>query len=171
MRLNHLAATNVVAPAIARRLVRDGWAVSQTTGAETAVRRQSLGVAKSHWVDAACVAAPRENVSFRCSRALSIHMIGRGRRLVVNRDAFGFPRERSDGSDVASHRKTPPHGVRCGDVVRIDKPGLRVRRRTGTVTTARWDGRCVVKHRSGERINVMASRLAIIHRDVGARIE
>ena len=65
----------------------------------------------------------------------------------------------------------PPHGFRAGDVVRIEKPGFGVRRRTATLTTTRWDGRCVVALRSGERHNIMASRLTIIHRGLGARIQ
>lgn len=171
VKLHHLAAANIVAPALRDALRFDGWSVSETVGSVTSVRRRSLELDKAHWVDAACVASPQGALVFRCTEPLSIRMIGRGRRLVVQRDSFGFPRTRKDGSPVASHRSTPPHGIRPGDIVRIDKPGFGKRRRIGTVTTARWDGRCVVKIGRREPLNIMASRLAVIQRSLGAHIQ
>ena len=171
VKLNALAATNVVAPALASKLESMGLHVKRTSGADTAAWRRKLGVEKTHAMDAACTASGGVPFEWRCGHPLSITMTGRGSRLVIRRNASGFPRLKKDGSVVAGHRSMPPHGFRAGDVVRIDKPGFGVRRRTATLTTARWDGRCVVALRSGERHNIMASRLTIIHRGLGARIQ
>ena len=171
VRLNALAAANIVAPRLATKLEAMGLHVKRTSGADTAAWRRMLGVEKTHAMDAACTASRGAPFKWRCGQPLSITMTGRGSRLVIRRNASGFPRLKNDGSVIAGHRSMPPHGLRAGDVVRIDKPGFGVRQRTGTLTTARWDGRCVVALRSGDRHNIMASRLSIIHRGLGARIQ
>ena len=40
-----------------------------------------------------------------------------------------------------------------------------------TLTTARSDGRCVAQLKSGAKINIMASRLALIHHGCGAHVQ
>ena len=47
------------------------------------------------------------------------------------------------------------------------KDGRMVR---GTLSSARYDGRCVVETSARERVNVMAHALVLVHRGVGARI-
>ena len=171
VRLNALAAANIVAPRLTSKLESMGLRVKKSSGADTAAWRRMLGVEKTHAMDAACTATGGVPFKWRCGQPLSITMTGRGSRFIIRRNASGFPRLKKDGRVVAGHRSMPPHGFRAGDVVRIDKPGFGVRRCTGTLTTARWDGRCVVALRSGERCNIMESRLAIIHRGLGARIQ
>ena len=100
VKLNHLAAANVVAPAIARECRAlgetlgwtQGWTVVQTSGADTAWWRRCHGVEKTHAIDAMCTAAKETPVSHRNMRALRIDMTGRGRRLVVKVNKSGFPR-------------------------------------------------------------------------------
>ena len=170
VKLNHLAATNVVAPAIANRLEASGVVVERTSGADTAAWRQIMNVNKEHWTDAACTAAQGITVKWTCGLPKLIEMTGRGRRLVVKRNASGFPRLKRDGTVVAGHRATPPHGFRAGDTVRINKDGFGVRQRTALLTTARWDGRCVAELGNGKRINLTASALTLIHHGCGAHI-
>ena len=105
------------------------------------------------------------------TRALTITMTGRGRRAVVKHNASGFPRLNQDGTIVRSYRSTPPHGLRAGDSVRIDKAEIGRRRRIGTLRTARHDGRCTVETHNGTKRNVMASTLTLVHRGCGARIQ
>ena len=171
VKLNALAATNVVAPALASKLEAMGLRVRRNSGADTAAWRRILRVEKTHAMDAACTGAGGVPFKWRCGQALAIIMTGRGSRLVIRRNSSGFRRLKNDGNVVAAHRSMPPHGFRAGDVVHIDKPSFGVRRRTATLTTARWDGRCVVELGSGKRHNIMASRLAIIHRGLGARVQ
>ena len=166
-----LAATNVVAPAIADALEDDGLDVVRNSGADTFVWRHEAGKAKTHAVDATCTALQGTPAKWCCDRALRITMTGRGRNAVVKHNASGFPRLTKDGTIVQSYRETPPHGFRAGDMVRIDKKGVGRRRRIGTLRTARHDGRCTVETHNGTRLNVMAATLTLIHRGCGARVQ
>ena len=179
--LDHMAATNVVAPAIARACEAEGWAVVRTSGADTAAWRRMQGVAKSHANDALCTAAKADRVCHRSMRALQIRMTGRGRRLVRAVNQSGFPRLRKVPTTYNGrrawaqvpcewHRKTPPCGLRAGDTVRIHKEGFGHRRRIGVATTVRHDGRCVVQIGRDKPFNIMASRLTLAHRGLGAHI-
>ena len=168
--LNAMAAVNVVGPAIARALEAEGLPIERTSGADTAHWRRCQGVEKSRANDAAATAAKDTPTAWRCERTMRIEMTGRGRRLVVPVNASGFPRRKKDERTVvAGHRERPPCGLRAGDEVRIEKAGIGRRRRRGTATTVRHDGRCVVVT-GRNRVNVMASRLALARRSLGARV-
>ena len=65
----------------------------------------------------------------------------------------------------------PPHGVRAGDVVRIDKEGFGRRRRIAILTTRPPDGRCAARLKCKAKINIMASRLALIHHGCGTHVQ
>ena len=166
-----MAATTVVGPCLVKKLRHEGFSVETNSGADTAAWRRIAGVEKSHVNDAACTAAKEQPFVFRCKRHLTLKMTGRGRRLVVKRDHHGMPRRRNDGTSCAAHRRTPPHGFRAGDTVRIDKEGFGRRRRTAVLTTARHDGRLKAQIRNGQSINVMASKVTRIHRTLGARVQ
>ena len=142
--LHAAAAVNVAAPALAKEMAALGK-VSECTGADTASWRATAKLPKTHWVDALCTAMQGQAGRIACGRPVRITMTGRGRRLVVARNASGFPRLDGKKRIVRSHRATPPHGLRAGDAVRgreARKDGRIVR---GTLTTARHDGRCVVE--------------------------
>ena len=170
VKMSAMAAGNVVGPCVAKKLEADGMPVVRNTGADTAAWRRMTGVAKSHAVDAATCACQGETLVFRCQRPVSVKMTGRGRRLVVRRNASGFPALNKNGTPVTGHRSRPPHGFRAGDTVRIDRADFGRRRRIATLTSARHDGRCVAVLRSGEKINIMASRLALVHHGCGALV-
>ena len=168
--LRAAAAVNVAAPRLALELAKLGT-VAECTGADTAAWRNNARLPKAHWVDALC-AATRENASASTSgRPLEISTTGPGRRLVVKRNASGFPRRKKDRRIVDSHRETPPHGLRAGDAVRGKKPTKTGQLVRGTLSTARHDGRCTVKTRAGARINCMARTLTLVHRGTGAHIQ
>ena len=166
--LRGMALANVVAPAVAEAYEREGYDVVRSSGADTAAWRAMHGVEKSHAVDAACTATRDTPVAWRCSQPLAITMTGRGRRLVVKRNAAGFPRRTSAGDVIQSHRARAQHGRRAGDVVIINAPHRRGR--LATLTTARHDGRCVAATNDGTRTHVKAQNTTLVHRTVGATI-
>ena len=171
VKMSAMAAANIVGPCTAKKLEADGMRVTRNTGADTAAWRQMTGVAKSHAVDAATCAGQGETLAFRCEHPVQMMMTGRGRRLVVRRNSSGFPALKNDGTPVNPSRWMPQHRLRAGDVVRIDKEGFGRRTRIATLTTARSDGRCVGRLKSGAKINIMASRLALIHHGCGAYVQ
>ena len=169
VKMSAMAAANAVGPCLVRKLKDAGFAVSTCSGADVAAWRSMTRVAKSYAVDAATAAGEGATLAPRCAAPARIAMTGRGRRLVVRRNASGFRALKADGGPVRRHRPRPPYGLRAGDVVRIDAPGFGRRRRIAVLSTARFDGRCVAQLRSGAKVNIMASRLALIHHTCGAR--
>ena len=105
-----------------------------------------------------------------CERPVSVVMTGRGGRLVVKRNASGFPRVNACGNMIRGHRLGAPHGLRTGDAVRVNREEFETRRRVCMLRTARFDGRCQIETASGAKFNVMASTLTLIHRGCGARV-
>ena len=170
IKLSAMAAATVVGPCLVKKLKAEAFAVETSSGADTAAWRAMARVTKSHVNDAACTAAKGGGLIVRCERALSLHVTGRGRRLVVKRNGRGMPRRRTDGAPIASHRGTPPHGFRAGDMVRIDTEGVGRRRRFGVLRCARHDGGCDVQVRSGKPRKVSASKLTLLHRTLGVRV-
>ena len=72
---------------------------------------------------------------------------------------------------IESAKNSSAHRNAHENVINPSAPSFGRRQRTATLTTTGWDGRCVVALRSGERRNIMVSRLTIIHRGLGARIQ
>ena len=171
VKMSSMAAATVVGPCLVKQLRGEGFTVETSSGADTAAWRRIAHVEKSHVNDAACTASKEQPFVFRCENHLTLKMTGRGRRLVVKRNLHGMPRRRKDGTRCATHRHTPPHGFRTGDVVRIDKEGFGQRRRIAVLTTARHDGRLEAQLGNGQNINIMASKVTRIHRTLGARVQ
>ena len=65
----------------------------------------------------------------------------------------------------------PPHGRRAGDAGRIDKENFGGPRWIAVVTTARSDQRCVPRLESAAKIDITASRLALIHHVCGPHVQ
>ena len=165
--LRGMALANVVAPAVGDAYERKGYTVVRSSGADTAAWRAMHGVEKSHSADAACTGAQDTPVAWRCTQPLAITMTGRGRRLVIKRNAAGFPRLTKTGI-VKGHRARPAHGRRAGDVVIINGRGKRTA--LATLTTARHDGRCVAMLKDTTKVHVMAHQTTLVHRTMGANI-
>ena len=166
--LRGMALANVVAPAVAKAYEREGYEVVRSSGADTAAWRAMHGVEKSHAIDAACTAARDTPVAWRCTQPLAITMTGRGRRLVVKRNASGFPRRTKAADMVQGHRARAQHGRRAGDVVIIN--ATHRRGKLATLTTARHDGRCVATTNDGTRTHVNAAKTTLVQRTLGATI-
>ena len=108
VKLDALAAANVVGTAIANGLEGVGEAAETTSGADTAAWRRLAGVAKTHAHDAACTALQGKAARWACEAPPQIKMTGRGRWLVVAGNASGFPHLRRDGAVVAGHTGRRP---------------------------------------------------------------
>ena len=85
-------------------------------------------------------------------------------------NASGFPRLNKDGRTIVTgHRTRRPCGLRAGDEVRGRNTGIGRRRRWGTATSVHHDRRWVVVTGKGE-MNIMAKKLALTRRGMGAHI-
>ena len=129
VKMSAMAAANGVGPCVAKKLAADDMPVVQNPGADTAAWRQTTRMARAHAVDGSTCAGQGKTLTFRGTRPVDVVMTGRERRLVVRRNASGFPAPKNDGTPLNPSRRVPPHGLRAGDSARIDKEGFGRRRR------------------------------------------
>jgi 5-methylcytosine-specific restriction endonuclease McrA len=113
--LRDAAAINTTRWELFRRLQATGLPVECGSGGRTKFNRVSRGLAKSHWVDAACVGASTpERLKIDGVRPLLIRAYGHGRRQRCYTN-HGFPI--SHAKRVKSHL-----GFQTGDIARADVP-------------------------------------------------
>jgi 5-methylcytosine-specific restriction endonuclease McrA len=130
--LKDAAAVNASRWALYRRLAETGLPVDVGTGGRTKWNRTQRGLAKTHWIDAACVGESTP-VSLACVGVtpLQIRATGHGVRQMCGTNAYGFPtRHRT--------RQRRHFGVATGDLVRAVVPA-------GLKTTGRHVGRVMVR--------------------------
>ncbi len=92
------------------------------TGAQTKFNRQSQGLEKAHWIDAACVSDTGIKIHIPASlKPLKIKATGHGDRQVQLMDKFGFPRGEATKGKIFFGFKTAdivqakvPSGKKCG---------------------------------------------------------
>ena len=90
--LKDAAAVNQTRWALYGRLVATGLPVEVGTGGRTKFNRTRLGLAKTHWTDAACVgASTRDVLDTRGVRPLLIAATGHGNRQMAGLNRYGFP--------------------------------------------------------------------------------
>ena len=129
--LKDAAAVNATRWALYYHLGATGLPVETGTGGRTKYNRTRLGIAKSHWGDAACVGASTpEALEVAGIQPLGIRAMGHGTRQMCRTDAQGFP---------TSHRARQKRyfGMQTGDLVRAIVPRGKY---VGT-----WVSRVVVK--------------------------
>jgi 5-methylcytosine-specific restriction endonuclease McrA len=127
--LKDAAAVNATRWALYRALQATGLRVEAGTGGRTKHNRTRLGIAKSHWGDAACVGASTpDTLTIVTTHPLQIKAVGHGSHQVCGTDAFGFPnRHRGRAAMVA--------GCSTGDMVVAKIPtGKHAGVHTGRVT-------------------------------------
>ena len=119
--LRDAAAVNAARFAVVERLRALGLPVRTWTGGRTKFNRTRLGLAKDHWIDAACVGGTGAAVTIPAGLApLSVRATGRGDRRVHRNDRHGFP--------VGRPRHTRRvRGFSTGDLVRLVQPSGRYR--------------------------------------------
>jgi hypothetical protein len=124
--LKDAAAVNATRHAIWRALAATGLPVAATSGGRTKYNRHTLGIPKTHALDAA--AAGEVSALRRWSvPTLEIACAGRGSRSRTRTDASGFPR-------LPLPRSATAFGFRTGDLVRAVVPkGKKAGTHTGRV--------------------------------------
>ena len=91
--LKDAAAVNATRWGLYRALQTTGLPVETGTGGRTKYNRTRLGLAKSHWADAACVGASTpDTLEVIGIRPLGIRAMGHGTRQMCRTDAHGFPK-------------------------------------------------------------------------------
>ena len=88
--LKDAAAVNSTRWALFNRLRTTGLPVSTGSGGLTKFNRTRLNLAKTHWLDAACVGKV-ESLKILTNKPLSIKATGHGTRQMCRTDKFGFP--------------------------------------------------------------------------------
>jgi 5-methylcytosine-specific restriction endonuclease McrA len=88
--LKDAAAVNSNRWALFNRLRTTGLPVSTGSGGLTKFNRTRLNLAKTHWLDAACVGKV-ESLKILTNKPLSIKATGHGTRQMCRTDKFGFP--------------------------------------------------------------------------------
>lgn len=154
--LKDVAAVNATRWALYRALHTTGLPVETGTGGRTKYNRTRMGIAKSHWGDAACVGASTpDTLTIAASRPLYIKAAGHGSRQVCRTDAFGFP-NRHRG------RATTFAGFSTGDIVTARRP-------TGTHAGVHT-GRVTIRQRTSFRLHgfdVHPKYLTAVHKKDG----
>ena len=114
--LRDVAVVNSTRWALFERLKQTGLPLECGTGGRTKYNRTRLGLAKSHWIDAACVGVSGEEVKVASTlQALHIKAMGHGSRQMCKMDRFGFPRTKAKSARVVK-------GFRTGDLVQATLP-------------------------------------------------
>ena len=125
-----------------RKLTELGLPVECGSGALTKFNRAQQGLAKEHWLDAACVGKSTPVLRLRDVAPLFIKSYGRGSRQIWQTDAFGFPkRPRAKAKEKFGFRtgdwaraavpKGKNKGVHIGRITTRQKPSFGVGRVDG----------------------------------------
>src|SRR5271157_3294531 len=112
--LDAAAAVNSTRTALVRKLRETGLRLYTGSGGRTKFNRQTLGLPKTHALDAACVGAVSGLEAWNV-QTLRIKATGRGSYQRTRLDSQGFPRS------YLTRSKTV-HGFRTGDLVRAIVP-------------------------------------------------
>jgi 5-methylcytosine-specific restriction endonuclease McrA len=124
--LRDAAAVNATRWALANALKATGLPVELASGGQTKFNRCTLGIPKTHALDAACVGSLQAIQNWQCP-TLTLKATGRGSYQRTRLDKFGFPR----GYLMRTKRV---HGFGTGDMVRAEVPaGIKVGTHIGRV--------------------------------------
>ncbi len=153
--LKDAAAVNTTRWKLFEKLKSTGLPVECGTGGRTKFNRTTLGLPKTHWIDAACVGASGENILVPNLVPLLIKATGHGRRQRCLPDAYGFPR-------AHAKRAKTFEGWRTGDMARAVIPSGKYQ---GTIV-----GKVMIRHRPSFRmgnIDIHPKYLVCLHRSDG----
>ncbi len=113
--LRDAAAVNATRWELFRRLQDFGLPIECGSGGLTKFNRTNRKLAKTHWLDAACVGESTPACIKACGVVpLGITAYGHGRRQMCLMNTYGFPR--------TSAKKKGTHGFRTGDIVKAIVP-------------------------------------------------
>jgi hypothetical protein len=150
--LKDASAVNTTRFALLERLKTFGLPVECGSGGLTKYNRTTRGLAKTHWLDAACV-GKRTPIVLLHNRVVPLHIkaTGHGSRQMCVPDKFGFPEK---------HKKRAKTflGYQTGDMVKALTP-------KGT-----FEGRIAIRHRPSFRlgkIDIHPKYMRCVHRSDG----
>jgi len=131
------------------------------TGAQTKFNRQSQGLEKAHWIDAACVSETGIKVHISASlKPLKIKATGHGDRQVQLMDKFGFPRGEATQGKIF-------FGFKTGDIVQAKVPsGKKCGTHIGKVAV-RKSGNFNITTKSGVIQGINHKHCSMIHKGDG----
>lgn len=155
--LKDAAAVNATRWALWRRLNATGLPVEVGTGGRTKFNRVRAGLAKAHWLDAACVGESGQQVIASVGLGpLTIKAMGHGRRQRCTTDKYGFPK---------SHAKRAKSfmGWQTGDMARATVP----KGKNAGVHTGRVAIRHTPSFHLGKLGHIHPKYLALLHRADG----
>ncbi|MDD2609181.1 MAG: RNA-guided endonuclease IscB [Giesbergeria sp.] len=112
--LRDAAAVNATRWALANALQATGLPVELASGGQTKFNRCTLGIPKTHALDAACVGTLQVLQNWQCP-TLTLKATGRGSYQRTRLNKFGFPRG-------YLMRRKRVHGFGTGDMVRAEVP-------------------------------------------------
>jgi 5-methylcytosine-specific restriction endonuclease McrA len=107
--LKDAAAVNATRWKLLETLKAIGLPVTTGTGGQTKYNRLSLGLQKTHWLDAACVGAT-ELLKVLTNKILQVRATGAGTRRLCRIDKFGFP--------CSKPRQSYPTPWQTGDIAK-----------------------------------------------------
>lgn len=145
--LRDAAAVNATRWKLANALKATGLPVELSSGGRTKFNRSTLGVPKTHALDAACVGAVDAIQSWQ-RPTLTIKAMGRGSYQRTRLDQYGFPR----GYLMRSKRV---HGFGTGDMVRAVVPkGVKAGTHAGRVAVRASGSFNIQTHQGGKSVVV-----------------
>lgn len=158
--LKDAAAVNATRWELYRRLQQTGLPVEVASGGLTKFNRQTRGIEKTHWTDAACVGASTpEKLLIRGVKPLLIAAKGHGIRQRCRPDKFGFPKAHAPKAKSFLNFTT-------GDIVKADIPSGKY--------AGKYTGRIAIRFRpsfvlllADKRFDVHPKYLTTIHKADG----
>ena len=140
--LKDATAVNATRWELWRRLTAVGLPVECGSGALTKFNRVQQGIAKAHWLDAACVGKSTPALRLKGVQPLFIKSYGRGSRQIWQTDAYGFPKRpkakektkfgcRTGDLAIAIVPKGKNKGVHIGRITTRARPSFAVGRVDG----------------------------------------
>lgn len=155
--LKDTAAVNATRWALYERLQQTGLPVEVGTGGRTKYNRAMRQLAKTHWLDAACVGTSTpEQLQVSRVQPLLISATGHGSRQMCRMNKFGFPRTKP------KQRHKSYLGFRTGDLVKAVIPD--------GVNQGSHKGRIAIRFRPSFLLNgfdVHPGQLTRLHRNDG----
>ncbi|EFH88505.1 RNA-guided endonuclease IscB [Ktedonobacter racemifer] len=132
--LRDASAVNTTRLALLERLKRFGLTVECGSGGLTKYNRTTRRLAKTHWLDAACVGkSTPAGLSQKGIVPLHILATGQGKRQMCTTDKYGFPKQHKE-------RKKKFLGYQTGDLIKAISP------------KGRFEGRIAIRHRPSFRL-------------------
>ena len=116
--LKDAAAVNSTRWKLFNSLKSTGLTVTTGTGGQTKFNRTQQGLAKTHYLDAACVGDTPE-LEILTNQPLLIKCTGHGKRQVIQVDSCGFPRKNKSGELIRKSALVKQvKGFQTGDIVK-----------------------------------------------------